>query len=427
MMTFDASAPGRLDVMGGIADYSGSLVLQMALPKKTHVTVQLRDDYACVVKSTLASGDVLEAAADYRQLLKDGTVDYNFARERFYQLRKERWVAYVIGCALVLQKEKNIDFRGASIDILSNVPLGKGVSSSASIEVAVMRALGKAFNLSFTGTELPVLAQRVENHVVGAPCGLMDQLTSYFGEAGTLLPILCQPDDVKEPIKVPDDIFIVALDSGVKHSVGSSAYAEVRCAAFMGYTIIADSLGISREAMEYAHSSGDRSGLPFQGYLSNITVNEYENRFKMLLPASIKGKEFLDRYGVTIDPATRVDEAVHYKVATCTGHPVYEHHRVQRFIERMEILNQQNSSPDKARVLQAMGTCMYQSHESYSRCGLGSEETDNIVRAICCEPGIYGARITGGGQGGAVCVLGSGLAGQEAVRRACELTGSTVI
>jgi len=100
---------------------------------------------------------------------------------------------------LLIQKEKGIPFSGADILIHSSVPIGKGVSSSAALEVATLKALGKTFNISFANTELPMLAQRVENLIVGAPCGLMDQLTSYFGEPRKLLPIVCQPDQIKPP------------------------------------------------------------------------------------------------------------------------------------------------------------------------------------------------------------------------------------
>ncbi|MCU0399323.1 MAG: hypothetical protein MUC73_14615 [Cyclobacteriaceae bacterium] len=216
---FEGEAPGRLDVMGGIADYSGSLVLQLALPKNTRVRIELRNDYQCLLESNLASGERLQASVDYRKLLDQGKVSYSFAQNQFKQFGKDRWVAYVLGCALVLQLEKGIDFRGAQFIIHSDVPLGKGVSSSASLEVATMKALGLAFHVHFRGTELAVLAQRVENQVVGAPCGLMDQLSGCFGEQGKLLPILCQPDRVLEPVEIPEDVFFAGIDSGVKHSV----------------------------------------------------------------------------------------------------------------------------------------------------------------------------------------------------------------
>ncbi len=127
--------------------------------------------------------EALTASVDFRSFLENGSVNYAFAQREFKKGGSRAWIAYPLGCALVLIKEKGIDFRGADFIIESDVPLGKGVSSSAALEVAVMKSLRAAFGLTFEGTELPVLAQRTENLIVGAPCGLMDQLTSFFRPA----------------------------------------------------------------------------------------------------------------------------------------------------------------------------------------------------------------------------------------------------
>src|SRR5687768_3981524 len=162
--TFTASAPGRLDVMGGIADYSGSLVLQKSIKERTHVQCQLRDDGQCIIRSEVENEGTLTIELPYHALLKDNQVDYRHACQYFKE-RKLTWAAYILGCILVLNKERGIKFPGADISVTSTVPLGKGVSSSASLEVATMKALAQAFNLDFEGTALPVLAQRVENMI----------------------------------------------------------------------------------------------------------------------------------------------------------------------------------------------------------------------------------------------------------------------
>jgi galactokinase len=410
----EASAPGRLDVMGGIADYSGSLVLQMPIRQQTTVKLALRDDFICNIHSETSTGEKLSATLDYRGLLQHQDVSYAYARGKF----KQAWIAYIVGCALVLQKERNIDFRGADFYIHSDVPLGKGVSSSASLEIATMKALAQAFGVSFSGTALPTLAQRVENHVVGAPCGLMDQLASGFGEAGKLLPILCQPDKIGEPVAVPEDVFFIGIDSGVRHSVGGASYGDVRCGAFMGYTVIAQSLGIDKAAIERARQENDSSGLPFRGYLCNISVAEFENKFAALLPRTIMGKEFLSRYGTTTDRVTEVKEDTAYAIHQSTMHPVYENERVHKFMHLLKETLHLNG-PAKQEHLRQMGELMYQSHESYSRCGLGSERTDEIVDLMRLHhaEGIAGAKITGGGSGGTVCALAIGEAGKRTVER----------
>ena len=414
---FEASAQGRLDVMGGIADYSGSLVMQMPIREKTTVRLNLRNDFMCSFKSVTESGENLSAIVDYRIFLKDSKVDYAFAQHKFKNSAGIEWIAYVLGCALVLQKEKRIDFKGADFFIESNVPLGKGVSSSASLEVATMKALAKAFAISFTETELPRLAQRTENLIVGAPCGLMDQLTSYFGESRKFLPIVCQPDLVEKSIPIPEDIFFFGIDSGVRHSVGGSSYADVRCATFMGYTIIAQTLGANRKDINKAIEQHDFSTLPHKGYLCNISVKEFEAGLSKILPEQISGEEFLLQYGSSIDQVTTVDEAKQYAVSTCTAHPIYENERVHTFRQLMIALNTIGQT-SRVELLSKMGALMYQSHESYSLCGIGSEQTDEIVElSKDLGAAVYGAKITGGGSGGTVCILAVGNEGKESVQR----------
>jgi len=411
---FESSAPGRLDVMGGIADYSGSLVLQLPIREKTFVKISLRSDYQCTIQSETTSG-FLTAFVEYRSLLNNGIVNYDFARKRFKNNYKEMWIAYVIGCALVLQKEKRIKFTGADFIIRSDIPLGKGVSSSAALEVATMKALGLAFDLSFFGTELPVLAQRVENLVVGAPCGLMDQLTCFFGEPQKLLPILCQPDKVQEPAAIPPDVFFAGIDSGIRHSVRGSSYEDVRCAAFMGYTIILRSLGVGEKDFREALAKKDISRLPYGGYLCNIPIEEFKKKFNDVLPELITGKDFIENFTGTVDRFTSVKPTTRYAVNQCTAHPIHEHDRVCQFSTQLNSIARSKDGNEAEDLLKKMGELMYASHESYSRCGLGSDRTDEIVTLAKSHTDIFGAKITGGGNGGTVCLLARGQRGRDQI------------
>ncbi|MBK5278387.1 MAG: GHMP kinase [Bacteroidia bacterium] len=411
----EASAQGRLDVMGGIADYSGSLVMQMPISEKTSVRLKLRQDFVCTFESITESGERLLATIDYRKFLKDEKVDYAFAHEELKRNAGNEWIGYVIGCALVLQKERQIDFKGGDFFIESNVPLGKGVSSSASLEVATMKAVANAFNITFTGTELPLLAQRTENFIVGAPCGLMDQLTSYFGEPRKFLSIVCQPDRVEKAIPIPDHIFFLGIDSGIRHSVGGASYADVRCATFMGYTIIAQALGASRNDIRKAIEHKDFSDLPGKGYLCNVALKEFKTNLSMLLPDRMLGEEFLLTYGNSIDTATTIDSTKQYDIKTCAAHPIYENERVHHFRQLLIDINQSGKMSHEG-LLVKMGELMYEAHESYTCCGLGSDRTDDIVRlARGLGSSVYGAKITGGGSGGTVCILAEGEEGRKSV------------
>src|SRR6185369_1160183 len=127
---------------------------------------------------------------------------------------------------------------GMNIAVLSTVPVGAGVSSSAAIEVATMMSLYEGVERDRDAMDVAQMCQRVENEVVGAPCGLMDQATSAAGEAGKLFRMVCQPAEVLEPLQLPLGVRVIGINSGVKHSVGGGVYGRTRCAAFMGHKMI---------------------------------------------------------------------------------------------------------------------------------------------------------------------------------------------
>src|SRR6185369_16658143 len=128
----------------------------------------------------------------------------------------------------------------------------------------------------------------------------------------------------------------------------------------------------------------------WNGYLANITPAEFENRFEAHLPLQMTGAEFLDRYRGITDCVTSVNADQSYPVFAATKHPVYENARVIRFAE---ILMNWEGRKQQADTL---GELMYQSHLSYSSCGLGSDGTDVLVRLAQEENDVYGAKITGG-------------------------------
>src|SRR4051812_2875683 len=201
---FVTRAPGRLDVMGGIADYSGSLMLELPITEATLVALQRRDDLSVRIASVTSgvAGSILNfelRLADFEDAGR--VVSYEQARESFQSRPENHWAAYVVGCFLVLMRERQIKFtQGARILISSSVPFGKGVSSSAALEVATMRAVAAAFDISLESREVALLCQNVENLVAGAPCGVMDQMSVTFGEANRLLALLCQPAELRGTI-----------------------------------------------------------------------------------------------------------------------------------------------------------------------------------------------------------------------------------
>jgi L-arabinokinase len=416
---FSAAAPGRLDVMGGIADYSGALVLQMPIRERTTVTLALRDDGLLRLRTLSPDEPHPLVEVPYAGLLRDGQPDYDHAHQQLAALPGGNWAGYVVGCLLVLHRERGIVVTGADVLVDSQVPAGKGVSSSAALEVATMRALAQAYRLPFEGTGLPTLAQRVENQVVGAPCGLMDQLASHLGEPGKLLPILCQPDHLSPPFPIPAGVHFAGIDSGVRHAVGGTSYSDVRTAAFMGYSILAQHDGATPGELAHARRTGERDQLLYNGYLANIEPSGFEERYAGLLPKQMRGADFLARYGVTIDPATEVQPDRTYDVYNATRHPIYENTRIQYFSLLLQHLPPETDTANRERCLRQLGEWMFQSHGGYSACGLGNAQTDELVWQARknTRNGVYGARITGGGSGGTVCFLCAGEAGLETVRR----------
>ncbi|MCY7353469.1 MAG: hypothetical protein LH606_22890 [Cytophagaceae bacterium] len=413
----EGRAPGRLDVMGGIADYSGSLVLQMPLTESTTVQVAFRADALLRIHS-------VEVGATFQCPLSTLSTDsYPMLRDSLLRLPGGRWAVYVVGCLAVLAREKGIALRGLDVFVKSDVPLGKGVSSSAALEVAALKALCQLYQIQLTGTELPKLAQRAENLVVGSPCGLMDQLTACFGKTGHLLPIVCQPDLLRPLMSLPDGLRFVGLDSGIRHAVSGASYGQVRTAAFMGYSLIARREGISMADLQHARRTGDWSSLPYGGFLSNISPPMFEERYSALLPEMVTGQDFSEQFTSTIDSVSSLSPTVSYAVRACTAHPVYENFRVTTFAALLENLSAPRLRRDadyRHQILTALGEWMYASHASYSACGLGNAHTDElveIVRRAGPEAGVYGAKITGGGSGGTVCVLTYGEEGLVTARQ----------
>ena len=379
-------APGRLDVMGGIADYSGSLVLQRPVAEATFVAVQQSEQATIEIASLSKDPEQpVRTSSIELPLLAPGGVPRDYAAIRAFlaEDQQQHWASYVVGPFVVLIRERDVRFpKGAKVLISSAVPEGKGVASSAALEVAVMQAVSASFNLALEPYAMALLCQKAENFVAGAPCGAMDQMTSVFGQADSLLALLCQPAEIQSPVAVPQEITFWGVDSGERHAVGGASYDSVRTGAFMGHRIICRERDLR--------------------YLANVDPEEFEKRFASLLPEEILGGEFLARYGETADTVTRVQPSQVYKVRQPTAHPVYEHRRVSQFRDLLQAAASEEEWT-------SMGELMYQSHASYSDCGLGSPGTNGIVELVRQEGprrGLYGARITGGGSGGTVVVLG---------------------
>jgi galactokinase len=402
-------APGRLDVMGGIADYTGSLVCEATLDRAAALALQERHDRELQVVSFNLLDDHLPFT--FRIPLDALASASAEALRGDFAEPGRRWAGYIAGCLFILHEQGLIDLRssavkGLNLALYSTVPLGAGVSSSAAIEVATMVNLVDHFSLGgrLDPMRLAALCQQVENRIVGAPCGIMDQVTAVSGRAGSLLRLLCQPHELLPPLKLPPGIRVLGINSRVKHSVGGGAYGRTRCAAFMGHRII----------LEKMRQMGAAAGSPLvadpmRGYLANLDANDYKRLFRPYLPETMKGADFLARYGPTIDTATAVQPDEEYHVLAATDHHVLEAQRVREFVRYLEeAAAQPPGTREQGAPLDKAGHLMYASHVSYTnKAMLGADECDLLVDLVRRhEPaGLYGAKITGGGSGGTVAVL----------------------
>ena len=383
MKTVIGEAPGRLDFMGGVADYSGSLVLEMPLALTTRVTLTER-----VVREW-----VFASPTEGRYVVPVGTPP----------AAVPKWVRYAYGCFLLAGREWRWRPRaGLAFSIRSRVPVSMGVSSSAALEVATLRALEKFSGRTFSGTALARLAQRAENEIVGAPCGLMDQLASAYGVRGALLPILCRPDLLGEPVRLPPGIVAIGWPSGVKHAVTAAPYATARAGAFMGRQLIERATG-----RRLAHAT-------------ELTPAEVRSLSPAVLPETISGRAFLARCGGVRDPLSKIEPAKTYAVRAAVSFPVEENFRSHAAVALLRGITAKN----REESLRVLGELLFQSHAGYSSIGLGCPETDAMVAAVRArgpEGGFYGARVSGGGSGGTVVVLL-----QKAARPALERLAATI-
>jgi galactokinase len=393
-----ARAPGRLDVMGGNVDYTGGLVLQSLLRESVWVAVQPRTDDKIRI---LNPGAAQFGWAQCLELSLINLSDPAALRSLCEQKENAHWGTYVLGALYFLKSHHGWGKTGgADIFIASDLPPNKGVSSSAALEVAALRAVSAAFGITLDGVALATAGQWVENVVVGAACGIMDQAAIVLGQENHLLPICCQPCYTFPAVSLPAGVRVWGVDSMVSRSTNGIAYETARAAAFMGYKLICQ-----WERIEVIPDKVSRiprfTDSRWEGYLSNLTPSEFRSRYEHWLPESLSGHEFLVRAGEHVDPFTSIDPRREYPVRAAVRYATEENMRVQMVKTLLEAASWSGSDS----MLPLIGEIFCQSHVAYSECGLGSEACDELVsRAL--KAGFPGAKMTGGGAGGVVAILG---------------------
>jgi galactokinase len=202
-------APGRVNLIGEHTDYNDGFVLPAAIDRETVVAIGRAD-----------GRKITAIASDF------GDDRDSFSLADPVEHVPADWANYVRGVAQALIAD-GFALAGAQMAIAGDVPLGSGLSSSASLEVAVGNALVGVTGQSIDSTRMAKIAQRAENEFVGCACGIMDQLISTRGEAGHALLIDCRSLDCT-PVSIPEGVSIIIAHSGVRHAHAGGEYNDRR-------------------------------------------------------------------------------------------------------------------------------------------------------------------------------------------------------
>jgi galactokinase len=200
-------APGRVNLIGEHTDYNGGLVLPFAIDRRTVAIAARRTDARLRVHSTSldATGEIDPVAP----------------------VKHRDWTDYVAGVAAIFARE-GIAVPGLDVAIASDLPREAGLSSSASLEVAIATLLGIASGRALDAATRARIAHRAENEFVGVPCGRMDQLASAFGRRDHALRIDCRDFSVR-PVPLPADrVRVLLVDSGVRRRLTGGDYGRRR-------------------------------------------------------------------------------------------------------------------------------------------------------------------------------------------------------
>ena len=214
-----AFAPGRVNLIGEHTDYNDGFVLPAAVGRGVAVAARPVPGETF----TLHAVDLGESCT--------------FARGALERDPDHSWADYFKGVVWALSN-RGIDVAACEAAITGDIPQGAGLSSSAAYEVATVRLLSALGEVHLPSLEIPRLARQAENGFVGVACGIMDQMASTFGEQGKALLLDCR-SLAHEAVELPAGLKIVVVNSGVRHSLGSSAYNQRRTECEEGVRILA--------------------------------------------------------------------------------------------------------------------------------------------------------------------------------------------
>ncbi len=316
-------APGRVNLIGEHTDYSGGLVLPMATPQQTRVFLALRHD-AQVSAHTMAIAPPGDRAT------------FELGEEAL----QGSWVDYVQGVTVAL-RGAGLSLRGFDAHVESEVPSGSGLSSSAALSVALLRALRAALHLPLDDLQIALLGQRAETDFVGAPVGVMDPMAASLGDATSALFIDTRTLSY-ERIPFPSTGALVVIDSGISHANAGPDYRARRAECERATRL----LGVTRLGELRPSEIPDMDALP--------------------------------------EPLGRR-----------VRHVVTENERVRAAVTALR----RSDLESLGELFCASHASMRDDFE------VSLPDIDRLVNLACGMPGAFGARMTGGGFGGCVIAL----------------------
>ncbi|MGL4206908.1 MAG: galactokinase [Aeromonadaceae bacterium] len=204
--SLDIQAPGRVNLIGEHTDYNDGFVLPCAIDYQTVITASPRQ-----------SSVVRVVAADYQE--QQDLFDLSMPIEPHPEYMWANYVRGVVKCLL----ERGYHLGGADLVISGNVPQGAGLSSSASLEVAVGQTFKALYNLEISQADIALNGQQAENHFVGCNCGIMDQFISALGQPGHALLIDCRTLETRA-VAMPAGVDVLIVNSNVRRGLVDSEY-----------------------------------------------------------------------------------------------------------------------------------------------------------------------------------------------------------
>jgi galactokinase len=314
-------APGRVNLIGEHTDYHEGYVLPTVIPQRTRVDMTRRTDRRVQAWSSAIGRDAEE-----------------------YELGSETsgrgWLDYVQGVTVILARH-GVAVPGFDVRIDSSIPLGAGVSSSAALEVSLLRALRILLNLELDDVTLARLAQLAETDFVGAPVGIMDQIAVSLGRDGEALFLDTRSLDVQR-IPIPSSLGLIVIHSGITHAHARGEYSTRRRESFEA----AEQLGVAR--------------------LRDVDATMM-SRIEALPPP----------------------------LAKRARHIVSENARVLAAVTALR----DGSAERLGALLNQSHTSMRDDYET------STAEIDVLVSLARADRDVYGARLTGGGFGGSIVAL----------------------